>query len=84
MSGINVEWAIGELDKFILLTMLKDGSGSWGVRSTVASDTEVIKQAQVIEKILDRVVPLWRIQIELRMSNRWTRMPRLRFALRKS
>lgn len=40
---------------------------------TAGSDVEVTKQAQVIEKILDRVIPGWRVDIELNSSNRWTR-----------
>lgn len=80
MTGINVEWALGELDKFISQTVLTNNSGSRGSvtyithsSSTAAADTEVTKQAQVIEKILDRVVPGWRTEIKLRKTNRWTR-----------
>lgn len=80
MTGINVEWALGELDKFISQTVLTNNSGSRNgvtyithASSTAAPDAEVTKQAQVIEKILDRVVPSWRTDIELRKSNRWTR-----------
>lgn len=80
MTGINVEWALGELDKFIQQTVLTNNSRSGGGMtaithrsSTAAPDAEVTKQAQVIEKILDRVVPGWRTDIELRKSNRWTR-----------
>lgn len=80
MTGLNVEWALGELDKFIQQTMLTNNSRSGGGMtvithrsSTAAPDAEVTKQAQVIEKILDRVVPSWRTDIELRKSNRWTR-----------
>lgn len=80
MTGINVDWALGELDKFIQQTVLTNNSRSGGGMtvithrsSTAAPDAEVTKQAQVIEKILDRVVPGWRTDIELRKSNRWTR-----------
>lgn len=80
MSGLNVEWALVELDKFIQQTVLTSNSGSRGgvtlithTSSTAASDAEVTKQAQVVEKILDRVLPRWRIEIELKRSNRWTR-----------
>lgn len=41
--------------------------------STAATDAEVAHQAQVVEKIFDRVVPSWRTDIELLKSNRWTR-----------
>lgn len=80
MTGLNVEWAIAELNKFIQQTVLTNNSRSGGGMtvithrsSTAAPDAEVTKQAQVIEKILDRVVPGWRTDIELRKSNRWTR-----------
>lgn len=80
MTGLNVEWALGELDKFISQTVLTNNSGSRNgvtyithASSTAVSDAEVTKQAQVIEKILDRVVSNWRTEIELRRSNRWTR-----------
>ncbi|ACV09885.1 TIGR02391 family protein [Jonesia denitrificans] len=80
MTGINVEWALGELDKFIQQTvMTNDSFAGNGVAyfsnksSTAAADAEVAQQAQVVEKIFDRVVPSWRTDIELRKSNRWTR-----------
>src|SRR5699024_6760360 len=80
MTGMNVEWAVGELDKFITQSVRRNHIGSQqGVRfctqwpSTACADTEVTKQAQVGEKILDRVVPGWRTEIKLRKSNRWTR-----------
>lgn len=80
MTGMNVEWAISELDKFIQQTVLTNNSyvGNGVVSlsnksSTAAADAEVAQQAQVVEKIFDRVVPGWRTDIELRKSNRWTR-----------
>lgn len=80
MTGLNIDWALGELDKFINQTVLTNNSRSGGgmtyithSSSTAAPDAEVTKQAQVIEKILDRVVTGWRTEIELRKSNRWTR-----------
>lgn len=80
MTGLNVEWTIAQLDKFIQQTVLTNNSRSSGRMtiithrsSTTSPDAEVTKQAQVIEKILDRVVPGWRMDIELRESNRWTR-----------
>lgn len=80
MSGLNVEWALGELDKFIQQTVMTNNSyvGNGVVSlsnksSTAAPDAEVAQQAQVVEKILDRVIPGWRTDIELRKSNRWTR-----------
>lgn len=80
MTGMNVEWAVAELDKFIQQTVLTNNSyvGNGVVSlsnksSTAAADTEVAQQAQVVEKIFDRVIPGWRTDIELRKSNRWTR-----------
>lgn len=80
MTGINVEWAVAELDKFIQLTVLSNnsfvGNGVVSISnksSTAAPETEVAQQAQIVEKIFDRVIPHWRTEIELRKSNRWTR-----------
>jgi hypothetical protein len=80
MNGINTAWAIEELDKFINQTVLTNNSGNRGgvtvitaSSSTAAPDAEVTKQAQIVEKILDRVIPKWRTDIELRRANRWTR-----------
>lgn len=77
---MNVEWAIEQLDTFITMTVMTNNSRSGrGVTvisnksSTAASDSEVTKQAQVVEKILDRVTPRWRTEIELSSINRWTR-----------
>src|SRR5699024_9184871 len=80
MTAMNVEWAIKELDKFIEMTVMtsdsRSGNGLVVISnhsSTAASDIEVTKQAQVAEKILDRVIPRWRDEIELSSINRWTR-----------
>lgn len=80
MTGMNVEWAIAELDKSIQQTVMKNNSyvGNGVVSlsnksSTAAPDADVAQQAQVVEKIFDRVLPRWRTDIELRKSNRWTR-----------
>lgn len=80
MTGLNVEWAVAELDKFIQQTVLTNNSYVGGgvvsisnKSSTAAPDAEVARQAQVVEKIFDRVIPGWRSEIELRSSNRWTR-----------
>jgi hypothetical protein len=70
MSGLNVGLAVAELDKFIqqtemiFINLVSD--------STAAPDDEVTQQAQVVEKIFDRVVPGWRTDIELDQRNRWT------------
>lgn len=80
MAGLNVMWAIGQLDKFIQQTVMTNNSRSGpgyvsisNKSSTAAPDAEVAQQAQVVEKVFDRVIPGWRSEIELRSSNRWTR-----------
>lgn len=80
MTGINIEWALSELERFIDQTVMTNNSRSGpgyvsisNMSSTAAPDAEVTKQAQVVEKILDRVVPSWRTEIELSSINRWTR-----------
>lgn len=77
---MNIEWAIEELDKFIKMTVMTNGSSSSGGavfitarENTAASDADVTKQAQVVEKIFDRVIPDWRSEIEASKNNRWTR-----------
>lgn len=77
---MNTGWAIAELDKFIAQTVMHNGSHSSGGVSvithrdyTAAADAEVTKQAQVVEKILDRVIPKWRTEIDNSKNNRWTR-----------
>lgn len=80
MSGMNVEWALGELNKFITQTVMtnnsRNGPGYVSISnksSTAAPDAEVTKQAQVVEKILDRVIQGWRTEIQPSSINRWTR-----------
>jgi len=73
---MNTEWAIGELTKFI------DGSATHKVAyghnvigsymATFAGEEDLIKQAQVIEQILARVLPAWREIAQQRPgSMRW-------------
>lgn len=77
---MNIKWALAELDKFITQTVMRNGSGSSGGVSvmtarnyTAAPDADVTKQAQVVEKILNRVIPDWRTDIAGSKNNRWTR-----------
>lgn len=77
---MNVEWAIGELDTFIAQTVMTNASSSsdgavfiTSQNRTAAPDSEVTKQAQVVEKIFDRVIPTWRTDIANSKNNRWTR-----------
>jgi len=81
MSGLNAEWALAELDKFIQQTVMRNGSSSGGgavfitsADYTAASDGEVTKQAPVVEQILDRVLPRWRAEVPSdSANNRWAR-----------
>jgi Protein of unknown function (Hypoth_ymh) len=73
---MNTEWAIAELEKFIAQTVMTNASGgnvSTYRNRTAAADVDVTKQAQVVEKILDRVIPPWRSEIPGSQGNRWTR-----------
>ncbi|MHB1008294.1 MAG: TIGR02391 family protein [Propionibacteriaceae bacterium] len=73
---MNTDWAIAELDKFIGQTVMTNASGgnvSTYRSRTAAADLDVTKQAQIVEKILDRVIPQWRTEIPVSPSNRWTR-----------
>ena len=65
MSGINTEWAIAQLDDFIgstTVTYVPSPPNSIGFHSykTAQPEAEIVKRAQVVEQILDRVVPGWR------------------------
>ncbi|GAB3619066.1 hypothetical protein GCM10027417_03260 [Glutamicibacter endophyticus] len=81
MSGLNTEWALNELDKFVEQTAMRNASSSgagWVSISnkdlTAAPDAEVAKQAQVVEKILEHVLPNWRDDITGKMANnRWAK-----------
>lgn len=65
MTGINIAWAVAQLDDFIAATATHHvpsppgviGGGSY---QTAASEDDVLKKAQVVEQILDRFVPTWR------------------------
>lgn len=76
---MNVKWAINELDKFIKMTVMRNGSGSGSgfittSDYTAAPDAEVAQHAQIVEKILDRVIASWRTEITGKMAhNRWAR-----------
>lgn len=73
MTGINVEWALEQLDDFIRSTTThhipsrRGVIGAGGYR-TADSEEEVVKRAQVTEQILDRVLPKWR---SLQVSTTW-------------
>lgn len=64
MAGLNVEWATTQLDQFLLLTkqVRFDDTPGVAVFGTHyrGSEEEIAGAAQVVEQILDRVLPLWR------------------------
>jgi uncharacterized protein (TIGR02391 family) len=77
---MNTQWVIAELDKFVAQTVMTNASSSsdgavfiTSRNKTAASDADVTKQAQVVEKIFDRVIPGWRTDIDNSRNNRWTR-----------
>lgn len=74
---MNHGWAIAELDKFIKMTVMRNGSGDGFITTsdyTAAPDAEVAQQAQIVEKVLIRVIPDWRTEITGKMANnRWAR-----------
>jgi hypothetical protein len=74
---MNNKWAITELDKFIEQTVMTNASSANVITSrdrTAAPDVEVTRQAFVVEKILDRVIPNWRTDVpDTSANNRWSR-----------
>lgn len=71
---MNTEWALAELDKFIGQTVIRNGSGNGFITTqnvTSAPNGRVTEQAQVVEKILDRVLSDWRELDISNASNRW-------------
>ncbi|WP_249407043.1 TIGR02391 family protein [Plantibacter sp. CFBP 8775] len=72
MTGINTEWAIEQLDKFIERTVMHNGSGDGFTTSAnyaAAPDAETSKQAQTAERILARVIPNWRDELTGKMAS---------------
>lgn len=60
MTGLNSEWALSELDKFVAMTVTHhtDTPGVIGVFHTAATTEEITQQLQVIEMIVRRVLPI--------------------------
>lgn len=78
MSGMNVDWALAELDKFLEKTVgpskrvtQHDSGVSIALSKLGSSEEEVAGQAQVVEKILDRVIPTWQTIIKVTPNHRW-------------
>ena len=78
MTGINTEWAVAVLDDFIAATTTRyvdgpSGTIGFGQYQTASPPTEVVRKAEVVEKILSRVIPEWR-QLEVSTKDkRWAR-----------
>lgn len=78
MSGLNVEWALDQLDDFIRAATVHHvpppvGLVGAGTFRTTEPETEVIKRAQVVEQILERVLPNWRsLEVDTRRK-KWAR-----------
>lgn len=76
LKVMDVDWTLGELRKFIGLAELRqphaDGIafiGDFG--SPVGREVDIIASAQVVEQILDRVLPRWRIEVPDDGKKRW-------------
>lgn len=74
---MDIEWALEELDKFISFTELRQPSSSGGVAfigdfaSPIGREADIISSAQVVEQILDRVIPRWREEVQDDGKRRW-------------
>lgn len=76
MSGLDREWAMDQLNRFIADTVMTNASGGGVItvrNRTAASSAEVTKQAQVVEQILDRILAGWRELDVDNNSNQWNR-----------
>ncbi|SPM36140.1 hypothetical protein MRAB57_3979 [Mycobacterium rhizamassiliense] len=74
---MNTEWAIEQLDDFIkatAVTYVPSPPNSAGFHSykTSMSEDEIVKRAQVIEQILNRVVPGWLSAIKKKDRQKWS------------
>ncbi|MBF6048151.1 restriction endonuclease [Streptomyces sp. NRRL B-1677] len=76
--SIDTAWARDELAHFLQLTELyrpPDPPGIFSVRASRANrgpQKDIIASAQVVEQILDRVLPRWRTEVPTNKSvNRW-------------
>ena len=78
--SIDIEWARAELASFLKLTELYSPPDPPGVvfftsrMSNRGGDREIVASAQVVEQILDRVLPRWRTEVpddRNKSVNRW-------------
>lgn len=77
MSGINTEWVIEQLEDFLkatTVTYVPSPPSSIGFHSykTASPEDEIVKKAQVVEQILDRIVPGWRTSIKKKDRQKWS------------
>lgn len=69
---MNTEWAIKELEKFILATELVSHPDPGVIASFPRESDEIIAaQAHVVEQIMNRVVPNWRTEVGKDNYHRW-------------
>ncbi|MES2093511.1 MAG: TIGR02391 family protein [Actinomycetota bacterium] len=69
---MNEEWVLSQLRSFVRLTQLVTETYDYGSYDrTAASEQEVVASAQVIEKILGKVIPLWRQSIPVDVTGKW-------------
>ncbi|MXM62514.1 restriction endonuclease [Streptomyces sp. HUCO-GS316] len=76
--SIDVEWARGEFSRFLELTELYRPADPPGMavfttrKSNRGSQADIVASAQVVEQILDRVLPDWRTDVAANSRiNRW-------------
>ena len=74
MTGLNVEWALKEVDALIYLTELVPHPSSNVIGSFArGSEQEIAAQAQVVEQILSKVLPRWRAEVPDDEYTAWAR-----------
>lgn len=74
MSGLNTEWALKELDALIHLTELVPHPSPNVIGSFPrGSEDDIAAQAQVVEQLLDRVLPRWRVEVPDDEYTAWAR-----------
>lgn len=74
---MNVAWALGELDGFISATEPRyvpspPNTIGFGYSTTAENEAEVIKKAQVVELILDKVLQDWRLGLPSPRDDLWS------------
>lgn len=77
--SIDIAWARAELDRFLELTELRPLNRSPGDvvvfsprKATSGAEKDIVASAQVVEQILDRVLPRWRDEVPRNdRVNRW-------------